>query len=269
MKIKKHSWKTLEIYDNYKDREICSSFLNEYMIGSEIKEDLTKIYFDKKDIAEVERILNENNLVKKYKWKDIHEENWNKNCLDFFNRIEINDRVEIIPKWESANDKFISVIINPALAFGTGHHETTYMMIQAILDLNIKENNIVDVGTGSGILSILLRKIGNKNIFAFDNDPLVESNFYENLLLNKIDNIDFKIEDCLNVNYLNYDVILANVNREIILKLIKILKDCNGLIILSGILIEDSIMVEKELDKNNKSIISVYERNEWKCIVAK
>ena len=143
------------------------------------------------------------------------------------------------------------------------------MMIQAILDLSIKENNIVDVGTGSGILSILLRKIGNKNIFAFDNDPLVESNFYENLLLNKIDNIDFKIEDCLNVNYLNYDVILANVNREIILKLIKILKDCNGLIILSGILIEDSKMVENELDKNNKSIISVYERNEWKCIVAK
>ena len=143
------------------------------------------------------------------------------------------------------------------------------MMIQAILDLNIKKNNIVDVGTGSGILSILLRKIGNKNIFAFDNDPLVESNFYENLLLNKIDNIDFKIEDCLNVNYINYDVILANVNREIILKLIKILKDCNGLIILSGILIEDSIMVEKELNKNNKSIISIYERNEWKCIVAK
>ena len=142
-------------------------------------------------------------------------------------------------------------------------------MIQAILDLNIKENNIVDVGTGSGILSILLRKIGNKNIFAFDNDPLVESNFYENLFLNKIDNIDFKIEDCLNVNYLNYDVILANVNREIILKLIKILKDCNGLIILSVILIEDSKMVENELDKNNKSIISVYERNEWKCIVAK
>ena len=73
----------------------------------------------------------------------------------------------------------------------------------------------------------------------------------------------------MNVNYLNYDVILANVNREIILKLIKILKDCNGLIILSGILIEDSIMVEQELNKNNKSIISVYERNEWKCIVAK
>ena len=67
----------------------------------------------------------------------------------------------------------------------------------------------------------------------------------------------------------DYDVILANVNREIILKLIKILKDCNGLIILSGILIEDSKMVENELDKNNKSIISVYERNEWKCIVAK
>ena len=156
----------------------------------------------------------------------------------------------------------MTITINPALAFGTGHHETTFMMIKAILDLDIKDKSIIDIGTGSGILSILLYNMGNKDIYAIDNDPLVESNFYENLMLNNIDNIKFEILDCLSIKEFNYDIVLANINREIIIDLLKILESSNSK------LIEDVEMVESSLMKNNKKIINSFTKNEWSCIVA-
>ena len=268
MEIKKKTWKLLEIQGDLSNRDICVSLLSKYMIGCEEKDNVTLIYFESEKISEIEHILKYEEVIGDWNWSDVIEENWNSKCEDFFKPVIVNDKVEIIPMWEKSNSDYMTIKINPALAFGTGHHETTYMMIEAILNLNICNKSIVDIGTGSGILSILLNMMGNENIFAIDNDSLVESNFYENLDLNNIDNIDFEITDCLKIREFNYDVILANINREIILELLELLKNTKNLIILSGILIEDSEVVESSLLKNNKSIIQTYTKNEWKCIIA-
>ena len=87
-------------------------------------------------------------------------------------------------------------------------------------------------------------------------------------MLNNIDNIKFEILDCLSIKEFNYDIVLANINREIIIDLLKILQSSNSKIILSGILIEDVEMVESALMKNNKKIINSFTKNEWSCIVA-
>ena len=268
MKSEKQSWKTLEIYGSKEHREISVSLLNKYMLGSQEKEDSTIIYFNNESISKVEDILNRKKIINSWSWDSIIEKNWNSNCRDFFKPITIDDKVQIIPSWENQKKDFLTITINPALAFGTGHHETTFMMIKAILDLDIKDKSIIDIGTGSGILSILLYNMGNKDIYAIDNDPLVESNFYENLMLNNIDNIKFEILDCLSIKEFNYDIVLANINREIIIDLLKILQSSNSKIILSGILIEDVEMVESALMKNNKKIINSFTKNEWSCIVA-
>ena len=268
MKIDKKSWGILKIQGNQLDRDICVSLLNNFMLGSEDKNNSTMIYFDNKNFSEIESFLNHQKIITDWSWSKIKEKNWNANCKDFFKPILINNQVEVIPEWEKSNTDYLTIKINPALAFGTGHHETTYMMIQAILDLDINNKSILDVGTGSGILSILLYKMGNKKIFAIDNDHLVESNFYENLQLNNIESINFEIADCLKLDKVEYDVILANINREIIIELLSSFKKTKSLIILSGILIDDFKLIETALLNNNKSITKKYTRNEWMCIIA-
>ena len=267
MKINKKSWKQLKIYGDYSNRELCISLLDSYMVGSEDRNDFSLIYFNNKDQKRVEMILNEKKIIKNWMWNDIVEKNWNKRCKDFFKPVTINNKIQIIPFWEEMNQDYLTIKINPALAFGTGHHETTYMMMQAILDLNLDNISAIDVGTGSGILSILLRKMGIMKLLAVDNDSLVESNFYENLKLNNINNIDFKIIDCSKIREFDYDIILANINREVLVELIQNLKNNKSLIILSGILIEDEPVIESVLLNNNKKVLKKYRKNEWSCII--
>ena len=268
MKSEKQSWKILEICGSKEHREIGVSLLSKYMLGSQEKENMTKIYFNNKDFSKVEQILKRKKIINNWSWNNIVEKNWNSKCKDFFKPVTIDNRVQIIPSWKKETKDYLTVTINPALAFGTGHHETTYMMIKAILASDIKNKSVIDIGTGSGILSILLHKMGNKNIYAIDNDSLVKSNFYENLMLNNIDDIEFDILDCLSIKEFNYDIVLANINREIIIDLLKLLKYRKSKIILSGILIEDLDMVKSALIKNNKKIVDSFIRNEWSCIVA-
>ena len=268
MKINKKSWKQLKIYGDFSNREICISLLDNYMMGSEDQDDFSLIYFNNKDQKKVEMILNEKKIIKNWMWNDIVEKNWNKKCKDFFKPVTINNKIQIIPFWEETNQDYLTIKINPALAFGTGHHETTYMMIQAILDLNLGNMSAIDIGTGSGILSILLRKMGIMKILAIDNDSLVESNFYENLKLNNIKDINFKIIDCCKIKEFDHDVILANINREVLIKLIQKLKNNKSLIVLSGILIEDEPVIESVLLNNNKKVLKKYRKNEWSCIIA-
>ena len=268
MKINKKSWKQLKIYGDSSNRDFCISLFDNYMMGSEDRDDFSLIYFNNKDQKKVEMILNEKKIIKNWMWNDIVEKNWNKKCKDFFKPVTINNKIQIIPFWEETNQDYLTIKINPALAFGTGHHETTYMMIQAILDLNLDNMSAIDIGTGSGILSILLRKMGIIKILAIDNDSLVESNFYENLKLNNIKDINFKIIDCCKIKEFDYDIILANINREVLIELIQKLKNNKSLIVLSGILIEDEPVIESILLNNNKKVFKKYRKNEWSCIVA-
>ena len=147
MKINKKSWKQLKIYGDFLNRELCISLLDSYMVGSEDRNNFSLIYFDNKDQKRIEMILNEKKIIKNWMWNDIVEKNWNKKCKDFFKPVTINDKIQIIPFWEETNQDYLTIKINPALAFGTGHHETTYMMIQAILDLNLDNINALDIGT--------------------------------------------------------------------------------------------------------------------------
>ena len=268
MKINKQSWSVLTISGKEIDRNIFTSYAEKIMLGCEHNMEKSILYFEKYDIDKVNIILNNLGCIDNWEWSEIKEKNWNQKCKDFFKPVIVDKKVEIIPYWEKTTDDYLSIKINPALAFGTGHHETTYMMMQAILKFDLNGKSIFDIGTGSGILSILAKKRGARNIVAIDNDKLTYNNFYENLDLNNInEDIEFKITDCLNVDNFKYDFIFANININVLLNLVSRINTKGTILILSGILSTDEELVSKVL--NPEKIQNIYRKKEWLCLVVK
>ena len=268
--MKKNKWNSIRIKGPELDRSILCSYLENYVLGIEYNHNSARVFFDNVEIDNIQTIINENNMINNCNWDAIEEENWMKNCKDFFKSVLINNTINIIPPWEKEREKYINIKINPALAFGTGHHETTYMMIEEMLKFNMKNKTVFDIGAGSGILSILADKLKASSIYSIDNDKLIYNNFIENINLNNItENLSIDIKDCLNCTKYNYDIILANINKEVLLSLIDKIKRNGKLIILSGILHEDEKQIIERLNVYGKNILSINRKKEWSCIVAK
>ena len=266
MRLNNQVWNALTIFGKENNRDIFTTYTESFMLGCEHELESSTIYFQKDDIKQVNSMLNNLEYIDSWEWTEIEEKNWNQKCKDFFKPVVIDKEVEILPYWEDAKSSYLSIKINPALAFGTGHHETTYMMIQAMLTFDLNEKSVFDIGTGSGILSILAKKRGAKNIVAIDNDELTYNNFYENLELNNINNgIEFKIKDCFDVDNFNYDFIFANINLNVLLDLIPKINTKGTILILSGILSSDENLLFKVLNK--QKIKNIYKREEWLCLV--
>ena len=267
MKVDNQNWYSLEIFASQENREIFITYLENVIVGVNDKPSSSLLYFNKVHYEKVNYNLDNSSFIDKWKWSLIEEENWNKTCKDFFQPVIINDEVRILPSWIDPNNDKLNIIINPALAFGTGHHETTYMMIKSMLSYNLNNKSVFDIGSGSGILSILARKLGAKSIYAIDNDILTHNNFFENLTLNNIDDIKFEIKDCFDIIDFNYDFILANINLNILKKLIPRLESSGTILIVSGILKSDEKVLTKALKSSNKTIKNIYRKNEWLCFV--
>ena len=219
-----------------------------------------------------------------------------------FKSIKIDD-INILPSWEkniSVND--LNIFIEPGNAFGTGQHETTRLCVQALKDIikNNEINNFLDIGAGSGILSIIAYKLGAKKVYAIDIDENCEFNLLENLKLNHIDSIKKINEDIFNEEEINskdfiygfgniitddwlkkvlktkkYDVIVANILAPVIISLIKkadIVSYLNkgGRLVLSGIIKEKENEVRETLEKIGRvyDIISKTD-GEWVSIICK
>ena len=124
MKINNQVWSVLKINGTQDDRTIFTSYTENLMLGCEHKEDASIVYFENKDIDKINMMLNNYKLINSWEWSEVEEENWIQKCQDFFKPVVVDDKVEIIPYWEESSIN-CSIKINPALAFGTGHHETT------------------------------------------------------------------------------------------------------------------------------------------------
>ena len=263
-------WNTITISGEETKRTILCSFLESFIIGSQWNTNSTKVFFKDNQLNNIKEIISKQNMSSQCKWGSIKENNWMDSCRDFFKPIVINNKVNIIPNWTNEDNRYINIKINPALAFGTGHHETTYMMIDSMLSIDIKDKTIIDIGTGSGILSILAYKLKAQLVYAIDNDELVYKNFYENVELNNIENsLDVEIRDCLTLVNFNYDVILANIHKTVLIDLLNLIKEQGKYIILSGILHRDEKEIETTLASYNRRIISKLRKKEWSCIIAK
>ena len=263
-------WNMLSIEGNQSNRDIAIAFLEGHHCGVQDADNCSDIYFENADKEYIETVLSEKTSIKKWIWNKINKENWNENWKPFFKDILISENIKIIPSWKNDsiqnNKNKILIKIEPGMAFGTGHHETTFMMIEALCKYFTKGNTVLDIGTGSGILSIIANKLGAEKICAIDNDDETKSNFENN---NKNNNvlIDLKIKDCLYLNDFNYDIILANINKRVLTKLLPRIDSIDNLIIISGILLIDFNEIENILNKNNFKIIEKMHKNEWLSLI--
>ncbi len=196
----------------------------------------------------------------------IEATNWNAVWESNFDPVIVEDFVAIRADFhEPIEGVEHEIVITPKMSFGTGHHATTYMMIQQMRDINFKNKTIFDFGTGTGVLAILAEILGAEKITAVDNDDWSIENANENFEKNNCQKIDLqKAEDAGKGN--QYDIILANINKNVILDNMSNLSDqllSNGVLLLSGLLIEDEADIVNAAGKFQLKLVNKTEGNNW------
>tara|TARA_R110001583_G_scaffold145096_1_gene297109 strand:+ start:46146 stop:46976 length:831 start_codon:yes stop_codon:yes gene_type:complete len=217
-------------------------------------------------ILENIQILNSDEFEISYVEEVIEQTNWNSEWEKNFNPIQVDDLVSIrAPFHENPNLKY-DIVIEPKMSFGTGHHETTHMMVQQLLDLDLTNKKVLDMGCGTGILAIFSEMKGANPIDAIDIDNWCYLNSIENVERNNCSNISvFEGDASLLINK-KYDVIIANINRNILLNDMQTYMNClneGGVILFSGFYQEDIPIIDAEASKYGVKIDKIIERNNW------
>jgi ribosomal protein L11 methyltransferase len=201
----------------------------------------------------------------------IEQQNWNAQWESSFEPVIINNFAAIRANFHQPVQNVLhEIIITPKMSFGTGHHATTFLMMEQMSLINFKSKTVLDFGTGTGVLAILAEKMGATNVFAIDNDDWSIENAVENCQQNKCTNISISKAESISGAITN-DVILANINLNIIsanMHAIKAAANSGATILLSGFLIADQQNIKDLLSVNNLIFMASSEKNGWLCITA-
>ena len=202
----------------------------------------------------------------KYAHHEVIQTNWNKEWEKNFNPIQVDGQVSIrAPFHENPSLKF-DIVIEPKMSFGTGHHETTHMMIQHLLALDLENKKVLDMGCGTGILAIFAEMKGAQPTDAIDIDSWCYQNSLENVQRNGCRHITVLEGDSSLLIGKKYDVVIANINRNILLSDMKKYTDClskNGVLLLSGFYKDDITIIENEVVKHGLVFDKMIQRNSW------
>lgn len=177
---------------------------------------------DRFDESLVEEIKNKYDQVKPllFSWDRIEKKNWNEEWEKSYEPIIVDDRCVIRAEFHQIKKEYpYTITITPKMSFGTGHHQTTYLMIKAQMDMDHKNKMVMDAGCGTAILSIMASKLGAKSVEAFDIDEWSVINGKENIEVNNCENINIRQGMISELTFEdNYDIILANINKNILLQ---------------------------------------------------
>lgn len=217
-------------------------------------------------------ILNDINILDSdefeitYTSSEIEQTNWNEEWEKNFNPIVVDNICAVRAPFHDKFDAEYDIVIEPKMSFGTGHHETTHMMIQHILKSDLKDKSVLDMGCGTGVLAILAELKGAKPIEAIDIDNWCYLNSLENVERNNCSNISVFEGDASLLKGKSYDVIIANINRNILLQDMKTYTTClnkGGVLFLSGFYNNNIPTIDAEVSKYGLEIKETFERNNW------
>ncbi len=200
----------------------------------------------------------------------IADKNWNEKWESEFDPVIINYYVAI----RAAFHKPVStvkheIIITPKMSFGTGHHATTWLILQTMQELDFKNKSVLDIGTGTGVLSILATKSGAKNVTAIDNDEWSFNNAKENFTQNNCSEIELIKKDTLK-DLPKFDIVLANINLQFFRSYTEDIKNVcndNAQLIISGFLEEDEKIILPIFEKNEFDLQHKKNKNGWSCLL--
>lgn len=262
------------LYEFYTSDEIerswLISILSDYQFeGFEETSDSLKAYIHSGKISDTQiaEILYANELQHlKYAPSHLAEVNWNEEWEKNFQPIVIAERVAIRAPFHDSFKTEFEIIIEPKMSFGTGHHPTTAGMVEIMLQENFKNKRVLDFGSGTGILAIFAEKLKAEKVIAIDNEEWAYNNCLENIERNNSVRIEAIHGDEANVFNELFDIILANINRNVILKNIakwKSLLSQKGILMISGILLSDEKDILTEAQRNGLKTKNILRNNGW------
>lgn len=227
-------------------------------------------YIQKEDynetiLADIQ-ILNSEEFEISYTFEEIEQTNWNEEWEKNFNPIVVDNKCSVRAPFHDKPNTNFDIIIEPKMSFGTGHHETTHMMIQHILKNEFTDKSVLDMGCGTGVLAILAEMKGAKPIDAIDYDNWCYLNSLENVERNNAKHITVLEGDADLLHGRHYDIVIANINRNILLNDLKTYTDtlnANGIMFLSGFYNDDIPIIEAECNKYGLKHVETLERNNW------
>lgn len=251
--------------------DILIAELSELGFDSFVETEDGLLAYVKKELWNPRALLNLQILANKnfnidYKVSEIEQENWNEQWEKNFEPIIVDNQCVVRAPFHDKPDVAFDIVITPKMSFGTGHHETTHMMLQLVLVLDFKNKSVLDMGCGTGVLAILAAMKGARSVDAIDIDNWSYLNAMENVSANKCEQIKVFEGDINLLSNQSYDIILANINRNILLSDISIyarhLKK-GGVLLLSGFYKEDIPQISKECTANGLSFQENLEKNNW------
>lgn len=261
------------------DNEIWMAMLGEWPFES-FHEEGNRItaYILKHDITQdlLEAInASKDKWFNDYEMEVVPDQNWNAVWESSFNPVAVDDYCYIRAGFHSGHKEGFKheVIIAPRMAFGTGHHATTYMMLQAMSKLDFKGKRVFDFGCGTGILSVVAAMEGASKVIGVDIQPESRENSIEHAMLNHVSEACEFYEGGIELaGEVKYDIILANINVTVIAKYFEQLKSLlqpNGYLLLSGIMTYDKAYMEQHLNFPPLVMIELHERNDWLQVTLK
>lgn len=218
-------------------------------------------------------ILKVNNLGDiEFEYSTIDPQNWNEQWEKSFQPLLIAGRVSIRAPFHEREPAEFELVIEPKMSFGTGHHPTTALMIQQMLELDIKGKKVVDFGCGTGVLAILADKLGAESVLAIDNEEWAVENSGENLGRNDAYKVTVVFADSMDVTQDQFDIMLANINRNVIMKSLQSWRNFlkpGGVLLVSGILVTDTKDISDTAVQAGFSIEKVLTEDGWVSILFK
>jgi ribosomal protein L11 methyltransferase len=201
--------------------------------------------------------------------EQIEQQNWNANWESQFQPIPINENCVIRAPFHESNGVKYDIVISPKMSFGTGHHETTFLMSQELFEHDLQGKSLMDMGCGTGVLAILASKLGAIEVEGVDIEEWAYLNSVENAAANEVKDIKFFHGDIAWIDGKSFDVIMANINRNILLQDMQQYANSlneGGKLFLSGFYETDIPVITEEGQKNGLNFVHSKNKNGWAMV---
>lgn len=211
-------------------------------------------------------ILQSEEFKIEYTVEEIDQVNWNEEWEKNFEAIDVDGKCHVRAPFHPKTNAEFDIVIEPKMSFGTGHHETTHMMIQHLLEMDVDGLKTLDMGCGTAILAILAEMKGAQPIDAIDIDNWCYLNSIENAERNNCKHITVYEGDAALLAGKKYDLIIANINRNILLNDMQSYVDClnpKGIILFSGFYEEDIPFIDASCTEKGLTYVKKFQRNNW------